>query len=72
MGGASVETKPPILSERKEGKTKTKDLNEADRKQTAPTHLPKWMILREEWMLQYRQDLPDRYNCDSSSLCVEN
>ena len=40
------------LSQRKQGKTTTKDRNEADRKQTAPGHLPKWILL-QDWILQY-------------------
>ena len=50
-------TKPSSLSDWKQGKIITKDPNEADRKQTAPGHLPKWILL-QDWMLQYWQDLP--------------
>ena len=51
--------------------TKTKGRNEADRKQTAPGHLPKWILL-QDWMLQYCQDLPGLWGITVSCVSKTN
>ena len=51
--------------------TERKYRNEADRKQTAPGHLPKWILL-QDWMLQYGHDLPDLWGIPVACVLKAN
>ena len=71
MGGVSVEDYTSHLEwEEARHDEITEDRNEADREQTARTHLPKWTLRREVLMLQYWDDLTDIWGTATTVACV--